>query len=86
MGSCSRVKGCHGDSAAERGMVRLVEREIKAREWKRVKRGRRKKKGASGEVGACRTQLTVMVDQRHVAVTSHCLLSAPFSPGQDMIA
>lgn len=37
MGSCSRVKGCHGDRAAERGMVRLVERKIKVREWKRVK-------------------------------------------------
>lgn len=31
MGSCSRVKGCYGDSAAERGMVRLVERKIKVR-------------------------------------------------------
>lgn len=26
VGSCSRVKGCHGDSAAETGMVRLVQK------------------------------------------------------------
>lgn len=48
VGSCSRVEGCHGDSAAERGMVRLVERKIKVREWKRVKRGTRKKRRGYG--------------------------------------
>lgn len=49
MGSCSRVKGCHGDSAAERRTVRLVERKIKVRERKRVKRGTRERRGGVRE-------------------------------------
>lgn len=41
VGSCSRVKGCHSDSAAETGMVRLVqksERIEKGKEWKKEER------------------------------------------------
>ena len=51
VGSCSRVKGCHGDSAAERGMVRLEERKIKVRERKRVKRGKRKRRRRREGIG-----------------------------------
>lgn len=43
------MKGCHGDSAAERRTVRLVERKIKVRERKRVKRGTRERRGGVRE-------------------------------------
>lgn len=70
MGSCSRVKGCYGDSAAKRGMVRLLERKIKVRECE--KKGRRTKRRSQDEVGGRRTQLTVMAVKRSLGVTS-CL-------------
>lgn len=44
MGSCSRVKGFHGDSAVETEMVRLVKRKRKVRECKRVKGGMTKRR------------------------------------------
>lgn len=49
MGSCSRVKGCYGDSAAKRGMVRLLERKIKVRECE--KKGQEKEEEESGGGG-----------------------------------
>lgn len=76
MGSCSRVKGCYGDSAAKRGMVRLLKRKIKVREW--GKKGRRKKRRSQEKVGGCRTQLTVMAVRRSLGVTSR--LPPPQSP------
>lgn len=42
MGSCSRVKGCHGDSTAETGTVRLVGGK-KTCERERVKNGVRRR-------------------------------------------